>query len=74
MPPARSRRTCFIGAGLGTVRFWHGELRTRWAREWVRLQTDGEGVLAMSDGEDGGRARHPHASTPRTAGSIRAAC
>lgn len=42
----------FVGASLGTVRFWHGELRTRWAREWVRIQTDGRGVLAMSDGED----------------------
>jgi purine nucleoside permease len=42
----------FVGASLGTVRFWHGELRTRWAREWVRLQTDGKGAFAMSDGED----------------------
>jgi len=42
----------FIGASLGTVRFWHGELRTRWARDWVRIQTDGQGVLAMTDGED----------------------
>lgn len=42
----------FVGASLATVRFWHGERRTQWARAWVRLQTDGQGVFAMSDGED----------------------
>jgi len=42
----------FVGASLGTVRFWHGPRRTQWAREWVRIQTGGQGVFAMSDGED----------------------
>lgn len=42
----------FVGASLATVRFWHGKRRTAWARDWVRLQTDGGGVFAMSDGED----------------------
>jgi purine nucleoside permease len=51
-PASQKPPHVFVGASLGTVRFWHGELRTRWAREWVRLQTDGKGAFAMSDGED----------------------
>lgn len=51
-PAAQRPPHVFVGASLGTVRFWHGELRTRWARDWVRVQTDGKGVLAMTDGED----------------------
>jgi purine nucleoside permease len=51
-PAAQKPPHVFVGASLGTVRFWHGELRTRWARDWVRVQTDGHGVLAMTDGED----------------------
>lgn len=51
-PAAQRPPHVFVGASLGTVRFWHGELRTRWARNWVRLQTDGQGVFAMTDGED----------------------
>lgn len=51
-PAAQKPPHVFIGSSLGTVRFWHGELRTRWARDWVRVQTDGQGVLAMTDGED----------------------
>ena len=51
-PAAQKPPHVFIGASLATVRFWHGELRTRWARDWVRVQTDGQGMLAMTDGED----------------------
>lgn len=51
-PAAQKPPHVFVGASLATVRFWHGERRTQWAREWVRLQTDGAGVLAMTDGED----------------------
>lgn len=49
---AQAKPHVFVGASLATVRFWHGKRRTAWAREWVRLQTDGGGVFAMSDGED----------------------
>lgn len=42
----------FVATSLGTVRFWHGERRTQWARDWVKTWTDGAGVLAMTDGED----------------------
>jgi purine nucleoside permease len=51
-PAAQKPPHVFVGASLGTVRFWHGELRTRWARDWIRVQTDGAGVFAMTDGED----------------------
>lgn len=51
-PAAQKPPHVFVAASLGTVRFWHGELRTRWARDWVRVQTDGHGVFAMTDGED----------------------
>jgi len=43
-----------LGDALGTVRFWHGERRTQWARDWVKLWTDGDGALVMSDCEDQG--------------------
>lgn len=42
----------FLGESLGTARFWHGEARNRWARDWVRLWTDDAGVFAMSNCED----------------------
>jgi purine nucleoside permease len=51
-PKSQGPPRVYIGASLGTVRFWHGERRTAWARDWVRLWTEGEGALAMTDGED----------------------
>ena len=51
-PASQGPPRVFVGASLGSVRFWHGERRTRWAREWVKTWTDGRGALAMSDGED----------------------
>lgn len=51
-PAAQKPPHVFVGSSLGTVRFWHGQRRTQWARDWVRLQTDGGGDLAMTDGED----------------------
>jgi purine nucleoside permease len=41
-----------IGASLGSVRFWHGERRTQWARDWVKVWTVGQSPLLMTDGED----------------------
>lgn len=42
------------GDALGTVRFWHGARRTRWAEDWVKLWTDGAGTFTMTDCEDQG--------------------
>lgn len=53
-PVAQRPPFVFIGDNLSTTRFWHGERRTRWARDWVNLWTDGAGVFAMTDCEDQG--------------------
>lgn len=53
-PVAQKPPFVFIGDGLSTTRFWHGERRTRWARDWVKLWTDGDGAFAMTDCEDQG--------------------
>jgi purine nucleoside permease len=51
---AKAPPKVFIGDALATVRYWHGPKRTAWARDWVRLWTDGKGVFAMTDCEDQG--------------------
>jgi purine nucleoside permease len=49
---ARQPPAVFMGDSLGTARFWHGEARTRWARDWVKLWTNDHGIFAMSNCED----------------------
>ncbi|WP_397400155.1 purine nucleoside permease [Phenylobacterium sp.] len=49
---ARQPPKVYIGDVIGTARFWHGDRRTAWARDWVRIWTDGQGQFAMSDCED----------------------
>src|SRR5258708_6973193 len=53
-PAALQPPKVFLGDDLGTTRFWHGERRTRWAREWVKLWTDRDGTFAMTACEDQG--------------------
>jgi purine nucleoside permease len=53
-PVAQRPPFVFIGDGLSTTRFWHGDRRTQWARDWVKLWTDGAGAFAMTDCEDQG--------------------
>lgn len=53
-PAAQTLPHVFIGDDLGTTRFWHGDLRTQWARDWVKIWTDGKGEFAMSECEDQG--------------------
>jgi len=53
-PTALKPPGVFLGDDLGTTRFWHGVRRTQWARDWVKLWTDGQGVFAMSECEDQG--------------------
>jgi purine nucleoside permease len=40
-----------MGETLGATRYWHGEKRTQWARDWVKMWTGGKGVFAMSNTE-----------------------
>ncbi len=53
-PAALKPPSVMIGDALGTTRFWHGDLRTRWARDWVKIWTGGQGVFVMTDCEDQG--------------------
>lgn len=53
-PAALKPPHVMIGDALGTTRFWHGDLRTQWARDWVKIWTDGQGTFVMSDCEDQG--------------------
>lgn len=50
-PNAQRPPFVLLGETLGSVRYWHGAGRTRWAEDWVRLWTHGKGVFAMSNME-----------------------
>ncbi len=50
-PNAQRPPFVLLGETLGSARYWHGERRTRWAEDWVRLWTGGQGVFAMSNME-----------------------
>ena len=53
-PAALKPPAVFLGDELSTTRFWHGARRTQWARDWVKLWTDGDGAFAMTACEDQG--------------------
>jgi purine nucleoside permease len=53
-PAAKAPPKVMIGDALGTVRYWHGARRTAWARDWVKIWTDGKGAFVMTDCEDQG--------------------
>ena len=46
----------FIGDIVGSSRYWHGTVMTKWANDWTKLYTNGEGDFAMSAMEDQGVA------------------
>jgi purine nucleoside permease len=48
---AQKPPTVLMGETLGSVRYWHGEPRTRWAEEWTRLWTRGNGLFVMTNME-----------------------
>jgi purine nucleoside permease len=50
-PNAQKPPVVLMGETLGALRYWHGEKRTQWARDWVKLWTGGKGVFAMSNME-----------------------
>ncbi len=42
------------GTNLASSTYWHGRVLTKWANDWVKLYTDGEGNFVMSNMEDHG--------------------
>lgn len=42
------------GDSLGSCSYWHGDVLTKWANDWVNMYTDGEGTFVMSNMEDHG--------------------
>jgi purine nucleoside permease len=53
-PEAQHPPSVIIGDSIASDRFFHGELMARWAADWDRIYTRGEGKLAISDCEDAG--------------------
>jgi purine nucleoside permease len=47
-PAAQLPPQIMLGATLATARYWHGEARTQWARDWVKLWTGGKDTLATT--------------------------
>ena len=51
-PNARKPPFVLIGDSFSGDTFWHGELMTKYARDWVKVFTRGDGTFAMTDMED----------------------
>jgi purine nucleoside permease len=47
-PEAQKPPHVMMGDTLGTARYWHGPLQTQWARDWVKLWTDGKGTFTTT--------------------------
>jgi len=56
-PNAQRPPFVLMGETLGSVRYWHGPRRTQWARDWVKLWTNGQGVFVMTNMESQSAAR-----------------
>jgi purine nucleoside permease len=54
MPAARRPPFVLIGDTFASDYFWHGDLMTKFAEDWVRLYTHGKGVFATTEMEDAG--------------------
>lgn len=50
-PAAQRPPVVMMGETLGAMRYWHGAGRTQWARDWVRLWTQGQGRFVMTNME-----------------------
>ena len=51
---ARQPPSVLMGDNMASSTFWHGELLTRWANNWMRYWTDGEGNFVTAAMEDTG--------------------
>lgn len=47
-PKAQLPPQILLGDTLSSARYWHGEKRTVWARDWVKLWTDGKGEFSTT--------------------------
>ena len=50
-PKAQGAPRVMMGDALGCIRYWHGETRTEWARDWVKMWTNGKGTFATTSME-----------------------
>ena len=53
-PNARRPPFVLIGATFASDYYWHGRIMTQYARDWVRLYTEGKGTFATTEMEDSG--------------------
>ena len=53
-PAARRPPFVLIGDTFASDYYWHGHIMTQYARDWVRLYTQGKGVFATTEMEDAG--------------------
>ena len=47
-PAAQLPPQIMLGGTLASARYWHGPSRTQWARDWVKLWTQGKDVFATT--------------------------
>ncbi len=50
-PAAQTPPAVIMGDALGSMRYWHGESRTDWARGWVKMWTKDKGTFATTSME-----------------------
>ena len=50
-PNAQRAPFVLLGETMGSFRYWHGSMRTKWAEDWVKLWTGGKGVFTMTNME-----------------------
>lgn len=53
-PEATRPPKVLIGDTLGSSTYWHGELLNKWANNWMKLHTGGEGNFVTTNMEDNG--------------------
>jgi purine nucleoside permease len=53
-PNARRPPFVLMGDTFASDYYWHGKIMTQYARDWVRLYTQGKGIFATSEMEDAG--------------------
>ncbi len=53
-PAARRPPFVLIGDTFASDYYWHGKIMTQYARDWVRLYTQGKGLFVMTEMEDSG--------------------